>query len=84
MSDVPLHATRMGRTFYEHTMPDLVSAIERLASATAEPERDRRVGDLVAYAGHLCDATERVLKAPRTTMARTLKPLGITCGPSVG
>lgn len=42
MSDVPFHATRMGRTFYEHTMPELVKAINRLAKAieAATPHDD--------------------------------------------
>ncbi len=30
MSDVPFHLTMMGRRFYEHTMPALVEAIDRL------------------------------------------------------
>ena len=30
MSEIPFHATRMGQRFYEHTVPELVSQIERL------------------------------------------------------
>lgn len=63
MSDVPFYATRMGRTFYERTMPDLVKAVDRLATATADPDRERRVAELAEYAGYLCDATERVVQA---------------------
>lgn len=33
ISDAPFHATRMGRTFIEHTMPELAKAIDRLAAA---------------------------------------------------
>ena len=45
MSEVPFHATRMGVRFYEHTVPELVSAIERLASAM------ERIADLHVQAG---------------------------------
>ena len=30
MSDIPFYTTRMGRTFYEHTVPELVRQIARL------------------------------------------------------
>ncbi len=30
MADVPFYATRMGRRFYESTMPKLVEQLERL------------------------------------------------------
>ena len=30
MSEVPFFKTRMGNTFYEHTMPDLVQQLTRL------------------------------------------------------
>jgi hypothetical protein len=30
MSDVPFHMTKMGRQFYDHTMPELVRQLERL------------------------------------------------------
>lgn len=30
MSDVAFHRTRMGHTFYEHTLPELVRHITRL------------------------------------------------------
>jgi len=30
VSEIPFHGTRMGRTFYEHTVPDLVSQLARL------------------------------------------------------
>ena len=30
MSDVQFYQTRMGRTFYEHTMPELVREIKKL------------------------------------------------------
>lgn len=33
MTEVPFHATRMGARFYEHTVPELARAVERLASA---------------------------------------------------
>ena len=33
MSDIPFHATRMGHTFYGHTLPELVKQITRLADA---------------------------------------------------
>lgn len=45
MSEVPFHATRMGVAFYEHTVPELVSAIERLAAAM------ERIADLHVQAG---------------------------------
>lgn len=30
MTDVPFHLTRMGQRFYEATLPDLVTQLERL------------------------------------------------------
>ena len=33
MSEVPFHATRMGHTYYGHTLPELVKQITRLADA---------------------------------------------------
>ena len=33
MTDVPFHATRMGARFSEHTVPELVKQITRLADA---------------------------------------------------
>ncbi len=30
MSEIPFYNTRMGRTFYEHTVPELVRQIARL------------------------------------------------------
>ncbi len=44
MSEVPFYLTRMGARFYEHTVPELVRQITRLADALerladAEPER---------------------------------------------
>lgn len=30
MTEVPFHATRMGRQFYEHTLPELVRQLQRL------------------------------------------------------
>ena len=33
MGDVEFHQTRMGRTFYEHTMPELARQLARIASA---------------------------------------------------
>ena len=44
MSEVPFYLTRMGHTFYGHTLPELVKQITRLADALerladADPER---------------------------------------------
>ncbi len=33
MSEVPFHLTRMGHTYYGHTLPELVKQITRLADA---------------------------------------------------
>ncbi len=33
MSEVPFHTTRMGHTYYGHTLPELVKQITRLADA---------------------------------------------------
>ena len=33
MSEVPFYLTRMGARFYEHTVPELVKQITRLADA---------------------------------------------------
>jgi hypothetical protein len=33
MTDVPFHTTRMGHTYYGHTLPELVTQITRLADA---------------------------------------------------
>ena len=30
MTEVPFHATRMGRSYYEHTLPELVRQVARL------------------------------------------------------
>ena len=30
MTDIPFHTTRMGHTYYEHTLPELVRQLERL------------------------------------------------------
>ena len=30
MTEVPFHATRMGRVFFEHTMPELVRQLAKL------------------------------------------------------
>jgi hypothetical protein len=30
MSDIPLHRTRMGQTFFERTLPELVKQLTRL------------------------------------------------------
>ena len=45
MTEVPFHQTRMGVRFYEHTVPELVSALERLAAAM------ERIADLQVQAG---------------------------------
>ena len=53
MSQIPFHNTRMGHTFFEHTMPELVRQITRLndlleqiaaASASSEdrPEEQKQ------------------------------------------
>jgi hypothetical protein len=49
MSDVPFYRTQMGHRFYEHTMPELVRQIGRLAdllerSVTTEAGRRREAG----------------------------------------
>ena len=33
MSDIPLYLTRMGARFYEHTAPELVKQVTRIADA---------------------------------------------------
>lgn len=30
MTEIPFHATRMGRTYYEHTVPEIVRQLQRL------------------------------------------------------
>ena len=30
MTDIPFHSTRMGHRYFEHTLPELVSQLERL------------------------------------------------------
>ena len=56
MSEIPFHATVMGRRFYEHTMPELVRQIAQLnehlerlvnaaeASPTPKPEEEMTDG----------------------------------------
>ena len=41
MSDVPFYMTRGGRTFYEHHVPRLIEAIEKLTEAVEKlaPEK---------------------------------------------
>ena len=44
MSEVPFHTTRMGHTYYGHTLPELVKQITRLADALerlADAEQER-------------------------------------------
>jgi hypothetical protein len=46
MSEAPFHATRMGARFYEHTLPELVRHVARLADAVerlANSTPDRQV-----------------------------------------
>jgi hypothetical protein len=46
MSEGPFHATRMGARFYEHTMPELVRQLARIADAVerlANSTPDRQV-----------------------------------------
>ena len=45
MSDVPFHLTRAGARFYEHTLPELVRQVSRLAAAV------ERLADLHERAG---------------------------------
>ena len=58
------HNTRMGRDFYDRTVPALVRAVERLADAVAAETRDPAVAELIEYAGHLADSAERLLDTP--------------------
>ena len=46
MSDVPFHLTRAGARFYEHTLPELVRQVSRLAAAV------ERLADLHERAGN--------------------------------
>ena len=67
------HETKMGRDFYDRTMPALVKAVERLADTVAAEKRDPAVAELIEYAGHLADAAERLLDTPiEPGSARTL------------
>ncbi len=60
MDHVPFYKTRMGEKFICKTVPDLVKAIERLASGI-EGERAPAVQQLIESAGQLCDNAEKVL-----------------------
>ena len=44
MSDVPFYMTRGGRTFYEHHVPRLIEAIEKLAEAVERLADDKSDG----------------------------------------
>ncbi len=73
MTEVQFFQTRMGRQFYDHTLPALVEAVDRLAGAVAADRRDPAVVELIAYARDLCDAAEAVLNvefAPGSTATR--------------
>ena len=37
MTEIPFHATRMGRAYYEHTVPQLVSELARINATLVEP-----------------------------------------------
>jgi hypothetical protein len=39
------HETRAGRTFYEHTLPELVRQVERLATAVEQLLAEMRAKD---------------------------------------
>ena len=71
MSETPFYKTRMGQRYYEHTMPELVKQLERLAS-DVQGRRDPAVQELIDSAGNLVEAaenvmnTEIVLGSPRT------------------
>ena len=52
MSEVPFHATRMGARFYEHTVPELVKQITRLADAL------ERIADTVSVNSERADEPE--------------------------
>lgn len=53
MTEVPFHATRMGRTFFERTMPELV---RQLAKLNENLERVREgQNDRDAATGHTAD-----------------------------
>ena len=48
MTEAPFHSTRMGARFYEHTLPELVRQVARLADAVerlANSTPDRQVPD---------------------------------------
>ena len=48
------HETKMGRQFYDSTMPRLTRAIERLANK-GEGKRDAVIQELIEHAGYLVD-----------------------------
>ncbi len=73
MNDVQFFQTRIGRQFYDQTLPALVEAVDRLASAVAEDRREPVVDELVSYARDLCDAAEAALNVeivPGSTATR--------------
>ncbi len=45
MTDGPFHATRMGHTYYGHTLPELVKQITRLADALERSADTESVND---------------------------------------
>jgi len=61
MSETPFFMTRMGRTYYEHSVPALVAAVEKLAESVAATKSDPAVQELAARARDLCDAAETLL-----------------------
>ncbi len=63
MSDVQFFQTRMGRKFYDHTLPALVEAVDRLGSAIAAERRDPAVHELTAYARDFDDSADMELNA---------------------
>ena len=73
MSETPFFMTRMGKTYYEHSVPSLVAAVEKLADSVADSKRDPAVQELVEHAAELCDAAETVLDTeivPRSQKTR--------------
>lgn len=51
--DVPFHLTGYGRKFYEHDVPKLVRALERLAPPTGEDEREQEYATTMSGFGPL-------------------------------
>ena len=71
------HKTRMGHTFFDRTMPDLVAQLEKLNESLASRRRDDDIDDLLLATYGLVNAAKEVLEVQIVTgSAETVAAFG--------